>query len=158
MDCSLLFYSILSHSLGRSFGHHRWVRNNPFRSCPVFSWQNSFLLYSKTNYLNDRSAPVAQWVKRRPTDLVVPSSIPTRGKIFSTINWVPLHTAFYYHPCIVLIWLKYCWKGYKIVSYPSSIHLNNNHKKYEGFIVDPFWTYLTKNFNHAWQDNKYLYF
>ena len=25
-------------------------------------------------------APVAQWVKRWPTDLAVPSSIPTRGE------------------------------------------------------------------------------
>ena len=33
----LLEYSILSHNLGRSSGHHRWIRNNPFPSCPVFS-------------------------------------------------------------------------------------------------------------------------
>ena len=32
-----LFYSILSHNLGRSSGHHRWIRNNPFPSWPVFS-------------------------------------------------------------------------------------------------------------------------
>ena len=31
------------------------------------------------------------------------SSIPARGKIFSTINRVPLHTAFHYQPSIVLI-------------------------------------------------------
>ena len=31
-------------------------------------------------------APVAQWVKRWPTDLAVPSSIPTRGKISSTVK------------------------------------------------------------------------
>ena len=48
-------------------------------------------------------APVAQWVKRWPTDLAVPSSIPARGKIFSTINGAPLHTAFHYQPLIVLI-------------------------------------------------------
>ena len=37
--CSLMskFYSILSHNLGRSSGHHRWIRNNPFPSWPVFS-------------------------------------------------------------------------------------------------------------------------
>ena len=33
----LLFYSILSHNLGRSSGHHRWICNNPFPSWPVFS-------------------------------------------------------------------------------------------------------------------------
>ena len=38
---------------------------------------------------------------------------------------VPLHTAFHYHPNVVLIWLKYCWKGRKIASHPPihpSIH------------------------------------
>ena len=35
---------------------------------------------------------MAQWVKRWSTDLAVPSSIPTRGEIFSTVNGVPLHT------------------------------------------------------------------
>ena len=54
------------------------------------------------------------WVKHWPTDLAVPSS-----KIFSAINWVPLHTAFHIHSLIVLIWLKYCWKGCKIANHPS---------------------------------------
>ena len=35
------------------------------------------------------------------------------------VNGVPLHTAFNYHLPIVLIWLKYCWKGGKIASHPS---------------------------------------
>ena len=52
---------------------------------------------------NELGAPVAQWVKRWPTDLAVPSSIPARGEIFSTVNGVPLHTAFQYHLPIVLI-------------------------------------------------------
>ena len=47
--------------------------------------------------------PVAQWVKRWPTDLVVPSSSPARGEIFPTVNGVPLHTAFHYLPLVVLI-------------------------------------------------------
>ena len=47
--------------------------------------------------------PVTQWVKRWPTDLAVPSSIPTRGEILSTVNGVPLHTAFLFQPLIVLI-------------------------------------------------------
>ena len=62
---------------------------------------------------------VAQWVKRWPFDLAVPSSSPARGEIFLTVNGVPSHTAFHYHPPIVLI---YCWKGIKIASQPS-IHL-----------------------------------
>ena len=32
-----LFYSILSHILARSSGHHRWICNNPFPSWPIFS-------------------------------------------------------------------------------------------------------------------------
>ena len=50
-----------------------------------------------------RGAPVAQWVKRWPSDLAVPSSISARGEIFSTVNGAPLHTAFHYQPPIVLI-------------------------------------------------------
>ena len=48
-------------------------------------------------------APVAQWVKRWPTDLAVPGSILARGEIFPSVNGVPLHTAFHYYPPIVLI-------------------------------------------------------
>ena len=47
-------------------------------------------------------APVAQWVKRWPSDLAVPSSIPAQDEIFSTVNGVPLHTAFHYQHPIVL--------------------------------------------------------
>ena len=68
-------------------------------------------------------APVAQWVKRWPTDTAYwssgPSSIPARGKIFSTVNGALLDTAFHYQPLIVLIWLKHCWKGRKIAIHPS---------------------------------------
>ena len=64
-------------------------------------------------------APVVQWVKRWPANLAVPRSSPAWGRIFSTINRVPLHTAFHYHLPIVLIWLKYCLKGRKIASHPS---------------------------------------
>ena len=38
-----------------------------------------------------------------------PEFEPRSGEIFSTVNGVPLHTAFHYHLFIVLIWLKYCW-------------------------------------------------
>ena len=64
-------------------------------------------------------APVAKWIKHWSTDLAVPSSSPARGDIFSTVNGVPLHTAFNYQSLIVLIWLKYCWKGRKITTHAS---------------------------------------
>ena len=46
---------------------------------------------------------VAQWLKHWPTDLAVPGTSSTPDKIFSTVNGVPMHTAFHYHPLIVLI-------------------------------------------------------
>ena len=33
-------------------------------------------------------APIARWLRRRPTDLAVPRSSPARGKIFSNVNGV----------------------------------------------------------------------
>ena len=52
---------------------------------------------------DEGGAWVTQLVKRWPTDLAVPSLRPARGEIFSTVNRVPLHTAFHYHLPIVLI-------------------------------------------------------
>ena len=46
-------------------------------------------------------APIAQWIKRWPTDVAILSSSPARGEIFSTVNGVPLLIAF--HPPIDLI-------------------------------------------------------
>ena len=48
-----------------------------------------------------RGAPVAQRVKCWPTDLVVPSLSHSQGKIFTTVNRFPLHTAFNCHLPIV---------------------------------------------------------
>ena len=46
-------------------------------------------------------APVAQWVKRWPTDLAVVSPSPVRGEIL-TVDEVPLHTTFHYQPFLVM--------------------------------------------------------
>ena len=54
-------------------------------------------------YLVTTGAPVAQWTKGWPSDLVVPSLNRARGKILSTANGVSLLTAFHYHPPIILI-------------------------------------------------------
>ena len=37
-------------------------------------------------------APVAQWVKRWPADLAVPSLTPNQDKLFSPVNGVRLHS------------------------------------------------------------------
>ena len=56
------------------------------------------------NIIEIVGAPVAQWVKPWPTDIVVPGVSHAQGKkIFSTINRAPLHTDFHYHRPIVLI-------------------------------------------------------
>ena len=41
-------------------------------------------------------SPVAQWAKRWPTDLAIPSSMPARVEIFSVVNGIPLHMVFRY--------------------------------------------------------------
>ena len=74
-------------------------------------------------YLKLMQALVSQWVKRWPTDLAGVSLSPARGEIFSTVDLVLLHTAFHYQPLIVLIWLKYWWKGRKIARHPSILKL-----------------------------------
>ena len=81
-------------------------------------------------------APVAHWVKGWPIDQAVPSSSPALGKIFSTINGVPLHTAYCYHMPNLLIWLKYCWKGCKISNHPSIVlHYEITTKKWNGLVA-----------------------
>ena len=69
--------------------------------------------------------PVAQWVKRRPTDLVVPCSSPAQGEIFSTVNGVPLRTAFHYRSPVVLIFLRYSWKWRKSQSLYRHLQVMN---------------------------------
>ena len=68
-------------------------------------------------------------------DLVVSSSSPTWGEFFSILHRAPLHTAFHYQPLIILIWMKYCWKGHKIalVSHPS-ICIHYLHLLYVRFV------------------------
>ena len=61
----------------------------------------------KENYFESSSKPQEPRWLSWPTDLAVPGSIPAQKEIFSTVNWVPLHTAFHYHPPIVLISTKH---------------------------------------------------
>ena len=72
-----------------------------------FSWWFSLLRYFNgvldTQGSSGVGAPVAQRVKRWPTDLAVVSSSSARGEIFSTVDGVPLHTAFHYQGS----WVRY---------------------------------------------------
>ena len=54
-------------------------------------------------FLPGIGAPVAQWVKSCPTDVAVRVRSPLEAKTSQTVNGVPLHKAFHYHPTIVLI-------------------------------------------------------
>ena len=56
------------------------------------------ILCSKTNWAAFLypSCSQSRWVKRWLVDLAVTISIPTRGKIFPTVNGVSLDTAFHY--------------------------------------------------------------
>ena len=58
--------------------------------------QNSIKVngYTSMLFFQYYGASVAQWVKRWPIDLAVTSLSPARGKIFSTVNRILLHTAF----------------------------------------------------------------
>ena len=61
-------------------------------------------------------------ILRRPSWSSSPEFEPgARWNILNCI-WVPLHATFHYHPFIILIWLKYFWKGPKITSHPSISH------------------------------------
>ena len=68
----------------------------PFLFLPPLSLRDKFFSVSSSRF---GGSPVAQWVKRWPTDLAVTGST----EIFSIVNGVPLHTAFHYHTPIVLI-------------------------------------------------------
>ena len=68
----------------------------PFSFLPPFSF--SIWANSKT-----KRSPGSLEVKRWPTNLAVLKWSPAQSKIFSTVNKVPLHIAFHYHPLMVLI-------------------------------------------------------
>ena len=58
------------------------------------------------------------------TDLGIPRSSLAWGEIYSTVNGVPMHTGFHYHPCNILMRLKYCWKGLKsqVIAHPFLVY------------------------------------
>ena len=47
------------------------------------------------------------------SDHGVSGSNPADGEIFPKLNGASLHRVFHVYPSIVLIWLKYGWKGRK---------------------------------------------
>ena len=97
-----------------------WVRWTPSPS-PTLTPTHSYF-----------EKPRAQRVQRWPTDLEVLGSSLARGEIFSTVNGVPLHKTFDYHPSIMLLWLKNCWKGRekrKSSIHPSISHFDNRAEK-----------------------------
>ena len=61
-------------------------------------------------------------VEHWPADLVKLGLSPAGAGSLLNVNRVPLHTAFDFHPPVVLIWPTYCWKGRKITSHPSILN------------------------------------
>ena len=70
--------------------------------------------------------PVAHLVKRWPDELAVPGPIPLEAELSSIVKGIVLHTAFLYHPPIVLICQKYLRKG-QIIASNSSVPLAQEH-------------------------------
>ena len=66
-----------------------------------------------------KGIPVVHWVKRRPAQLAVPSSIAGGGNFSFVYVFFFWQTVFHYYPPNIMIWLKYYWKGHKITNYPS---------------------------------------
>ena len=64
------FWVRLNHTVLQFIKPHLLIGYNNVKSC---RFRTAFPL----------GAPVAQWVKRWPTDLAVPSSSPARGRIFN---------------------------------------------------------------------------
>ena len=63
-------------------------------------------------------ALIALSVKCCPADPAVLSSIPTGGRFLFKCKSSAI-AVFCYRLLIALVWLKYCWKGFGIASYPS---------------------------------------
>ena len=132
------YIAICLHSAIYSKGDNFVTKNDCF-----MDWQNhpkmGVCSSSKEFTLilqNMRGSAVAQRVKpwsSRPT--FKPRS--TNQGIFSTVNMVPLHTDFHYHPPKVLIWLKYCQKGRKITNHPSIKRWGNRGSKKENVSCFP---------------------
>ena len=129
----LLFEHILckwSIYLNKCEDRSRCIRYKPITLYALYQY-----LVNQRIYTTAYGAPVAQWVKRWPTNLAVVSSSLARGEIFSTVNWVSVHTPFHYQPLIVLIWLKYCWKERKIASHTTAyVFLVGKKNGLEGFL------------------------
>ena len=100
-----------------------------FFYCLFASLQDKAIPYWTNSYIN--GAPVAKKLQAWHTDLTLET------EIFSIVNEVPLHTAFYYHPHIVLIFLKYCLKRRLIVksSIRSAIICKHTSNKAPGRVA-----------------------
>ena len=106
--CDIMFSKhSLTCRLTDVYGGCKATMHTPWRN------QENVLTESHDNFQvkinNFSGALVAQWVMHRPTNisnLSVSSLSPAWGKFFSTVNRVPLHTAFHnhlpHHPEILL--------------------------------------------------------
>ena len=111
--CINLFFSLHSESVDALEPSHAPLTQNGERPLQQVARKISMIQSSfdiLNTYVKVSGDAVAQWVKSWPSGLACPSSSPAQGKIFSTMNRVPLHTAFLlssaHHPDMTEILLK----------------------------------------------------
>ena len=72
--------------------HSGRARENAFYVCAL--WEEIVHMHTCRRFRAE--APVAQWLKRWPTDLAVPSSSPARCEIFCTQPFIIIHILSWY--------------------------------------------------------------
>ena len=113
----------MSHNLGRSSGHHRWIRNNPFPSWPVFScpsWAGKSRKENpqKLTQLSSRSHP-RHLVGNRPAQKDTIRQ-PNGQSPFLFTLWYCLPTSS--SVCLFLFFLSPCTVGLSLLNQKTLRH------------------------------------
>ena len=89
--------------------------NNGHIKC-ASRWDNQGTTFNVFHRPTPLSPPYTRWIGpelsiSRQKFRITGSRVRMRARFFSNLNGASLHSAFHFHISIVLIWLKYCWKG-----------------------------------------------
>ena len=102
----------------------KWLDLVVYRVLRGVNWLLSAVvfLYIYVKYsLATRSVQVAEWLALLALDQEVSGSNPAGGRSQLWLYGASLHRAFHYHPSVISIWLKWCWKGCKIPKPSASL-------------------------------------
>ena len=98
-----------------------WTMNCEVWSVKYEVWNLNYEVWSLK-----REVWTVNWSDRVAERLALPTSdrgsrvrIPLHARFGPNLNGASLHRAFYVHPSIVLVWLKYCWSGCETPNHPS---------------------------------------